>query len=132
MVISSGLNINARNFNAELNKARKKVEYGVEVFYTQPVLSENAIENIKIAKRELKAKIMGGIIPIVSHRNALFMNEEISGINVEQDIIEAYENLSREEAGELAVKMSLEFMKKIENIVDGRSEERRVGKECRS
>ena len=119
MVISSGLNINARNFNAELNKARKKVEYGVEVFYTQPVLSENAIENIKIAKRELKAKIMGGIIPIVSHRNALFMNEEISGINVEQDIIEAYENLSREEAGELAVKMSLEFMKKIENIVDG-------------
>jgi len=119
MIISSGLNINARNFNAELNKARKKVEYGVEVFYTQPVLSENAIENIKVAKRELKAKIMGGIIPIVSHRNALFMNEEIAGINVEQDIIEAYKDLSREEASQLAVKMSLEFMEKIEDIVDG-------------
>ncbi len=119
MVISSGLNINAKNFLAELNKARKKVENGVEVFYTQPVLSENAIENIKIAKKELKAKIMGGIIPIVSHRNAVFMNEEISGINVDEKIIAAYENLTREEAAELAVSMSLEFIEQIEEYVDG-------------
>lgn len=119
MVISSGLNINARNFNAELSKARKKVEFGVEVFYTQPVLSERAVENLDLAKRELKAKIMGGIIPIVSHRNAVFMNEEINGISVEKEVIDAYDGLSKEEASELAVRMSLEFMKKIENIIDG-------------
>lgn len=119
MVISSGLNINARNFSLELNKARKKVDNGVEVFYTQPVLSDDAIENLKLAKKELNVKIIGGIIPIVSHRNAVFMNEEISGINVGQKIIDAYENLTREEASILAVDMSVDFLHRIEDFVDG-------------
>lgn len=119
MVISAGLNINARNFELELNKARKKVEFGVEVFYTQPVISEAAIENLKIAKRELRAKIMGGIIPIVSYRNAVFMNEEISGIRVAEDIIEMYKDITKEEASKLAVDISLDFMNRIEDVVDG-------------
>lgn len=119
MIISSGLNINARNFENELNKAIKKVESGVEVFYTQPVLSDVAYENLKKAKQTLNAKIMGGVIPIVSHRNAVFMNEEISGIKVSQEIIDSYEGLDREEASKLGVKLSLEIMEKIENTVDG-------------
>ncbi|MDY4128285.1 hypothetical protein, partial [Peptostreptococcus porci] len=51
--------------------------------------------------------------------NAVFMNEEISGINVDEKIIAAYENLTREEAAKLAVSMSLEFIEQIEEYVDG-------------
>ncbi|SFE95162.1 hypothetical protein [Peptostreptococcus sp. D1] len=47
------------------------------------------------------------------------MNEEISGINVDEKIIVAYENLTREEAAELAVSMSLEFIEQIEEYIDG-------------
>lgn len=119
MVISAGLNINARNFELELNKAIKKVECGVEVFYTQPVVSENAVKNLKVAKETLRAKIMGGIIPIVSHRNAVFMNEEISGIRISEEIIKKYEGKTKEECTHLAVDISLDFMKKIEGYIDG-------------
>lgn len=119
MVISAGLNINARNFELELNKAIKKVECGVEVFYTQPVVSENAVKNLKKAKETLRAKIMGGIIPIVSHRNAVFMNEEISGIRISDEIIKKYEGKTKEECTHLAVDISLDFMKKIEEYIDG-------------
>ncbi|MEG0250707.1 MAG: bifunctional homocysteine S-methyltransferase/methylenetetrahydrofolate reductase [Peptostreptococcus sp.] len=119
MMISSGLNINARNFAMELEKAKKKEEAGVEVFFTQAILSEKAIENLDWAKKVLKSKVMGGIIPIVSYRNAVFMNEEISGISVGKKIIEKYNGVSKEKASRLAVEISLEFMRKIEDKVDG-------------
>lgn len=119
MMISSGLNINAINFAMELEKAKKKEESGVVVFFTQAILSKQAIENLILAKKVLKSKIIGGIIPIVSYRNAIFMNEEISGISIEKEIIEKYKGKSKEKSDKLAVEISLEFMKRIEDKVDG-------------
>lgn len=119
MMISSGLNVNARNFAIELEKAKNKELAGVEVFFTQVIASERAIKNLIWAKKELKSKIMGGIIPIISYRNAIFMNEEISGISIENEIIEKYKGKSKEKSDKLAVEISLEFMKRIEDKVDG-------------
>lgn len=75
-LICAALNINAVNFKAELEKAKKKEKQGVTAFMSQPVLSKQAYENLKQAKQELTSKIFGGIIPIVSHRNAVYMNNE--------------------------------------------------------
>ena len=88
-------------------------------FLTQPVLTEQALQNLKRAKKELNAKILGGIIPIVSYRNACFMSNEISGINVSEEIIKLYENVTKEEATELAVKVSTKVAEKIKDYVDG-------------
>lgn len=117
--ISGALNVNARNFDVQLKHAKKKIENGVNMFLTQPILTEQAVENLKIARRELPVKILGGIIPIVSYKNACFMNNEISGINVSEEIIEMYKDISREEATKLAIKISTETAKKIEPYVDG-------------
>lgn len=117
--ICAALNINAINFEAQLNQAKKKIENGVSVFLTQPVLTKEAVENLKLAKKTLDAKILGGIIPVVSYRNACFMNNEISGINVSQEIIDLYKDVSKEEATELAVKTSVKISKEIAPYVDG-------------
>jgi methionine synthase / methylenetetrahydrofolate reductase (NADH) len=117
--ICAALNVNSRNFDAQLKHAQRKIENGVTMFLTQPILTEAAFENLKRAKETLSAKILGGIIPIVSHRNACFMNNEISGINVSEEIIEQYEGKEREEASVLAVEISNEIAKKISPYVDG-------------
>ena len=117
--IYGALNVNAVNFESELRKAQRKVESGVNAFLTQPVLTERAVENIKKAHEVLEAKILGGIIPVVSYRNACFMNNEISGITVADDIIERYKDLDKEAASELAVEISLEMIDKIREYVDG-------------
>ena len=117
--IYGAININAANFDAQLIRAKKKVENGVSVLFTQPVLSEEAFNNLKRIKKELDVKVLGGIIPIVSHRNACFMNNEISGINVSEEIINMYEGLEREEASNLAVKISVDIASKISKYVDG-------------
>ncbi len=117
--ICGALNLNVRNFNNQLAHAKKKIENGVTMFLTQPILTEQALENLKLARKELPAKILGGIIPIVSYRNACFMNNEISGINVSEKIIEQYKELSKEEASKLAIKISTEIAKEIYPYVDG-------------
>ncbi len=60
--IGGALNINARNFDLELKRAKKKEEAGISVFYTQPVISHEAVENLKKARKELKGYIMGGLM----------------------------------------------------------------------
>lgn len=117
--ICGALNVNARNFQAQLKQAKKKIENGVNMFLTQPVLTKEALENLKIAREELPVKILGGIIPIVSYRNACFMNSEISGINVSEEIIEMYKDVTKEEASRLAVEISTKTAKDIAPYVDG-------------
>lgn len=117
--ICAALNVNARNFNSQLAHAKNKMENGVNMFLTQPILTEQAFENLKIARERLGAKILGGIIPIVSYKNACFMNNEISGINISEEIIDSYKGVTKEEAGKLAVKISCEIAKKIYPYVDG-------------
>ncbi|MEQ8174659.1 MAG: bifunctional homocysteine S-methyltransferase/methylenetetrahydrofolate reductase [Syntrophomonadaceae bacterium] len=117
--ICAALNVNARNFNSQLQRAHKKIDSGVSMFLTQPVLSQQAVENLRTARQELPVRILGGILPLVSHRNACFVDNEISGINVAAEIIERYRDLSKEETGRLAVEISTEMAIAISSYVDG-------------
>ena len=82
-------------------------------------LTQQALDNLKLAHETLKGKILGGIIPMVSHRNALFMNSEVAGITVDPEIISRYEGLDRAAGEELAVKISTAVAEAIEPYVDG-------------
>lgn len=117
--IFGALNLNVRNFHMQLKLAQEKEENGACGFFTQPVLTAQALENLKLARETLKGKILGGIIPVVSHRNALFMNSEIAGITVDEKIIRLYEGADREKGEELAVTVSAAIARKIAPYVDG-------------
>lgn len=119
MNIGAALNINANKFDLEIKRAQAKEKAGVNVFYTQPAISRTAVENLKIARKELKSYIMGGVMPIVSYKNALFMNSEASGIRLDDEIIERYKGLEREAASRLAVEITSDFMRQIADDVDG-------------
>ncbi len=117
--IFGALNLNALNFDRQLALAREKEECGVSGFLTQPVHSRQALENLKLARRELKGKILGGIFPIVSHRNACFLNNEVSGMHVCEEITALYLNKDREEAEALAVAISARIAREIAPYTDG-------------
>ena len=114
------LNVNALNFDVQLRLAKGKLERGIIGFLTQPILTEQAFENLKRAREELGgAYILGGIIPVVSAKNARFMDSEINGIRVDETITQMYEGKNRGEGEELAVTISAEIAKRIAPYVDG-------------
>jgi homocysteine S-methyltransferase len=117
--VFGALNLNAHNFEMQLALAVEKEECGVSGFLTQPVLSQQALDNLKLARQTLKGKILGGIYPVVSHRNACFLNNEIAGIHVCDEIISLYEGKDREAAEELAVTISAQVAQAIAPYTDG-------------
>ena len=117
--IYGALNLNARNFAVQLKLAQEKEDCGVVGFLTQPVLSQEALENLKLARKALHGKILGGIFPVVSHRNACFLNNEIAGMRVCDEIVALYEGLDREAAEELAVRISARVAAEIAPYTDG-------------
>lgn len=117
--IFGALNLNAVNFDLQLARAKDKLAHGMDGFLTQPVHSERALENLKAAREELDTKILGGLMPIVSHRNACYMNSEIAGISISEDIVAMYEGLDRDSASRLAVSLTTDFARRMSDYVDG-------------
>ncbi|MGI5985117.1 MAG: bifunctional homocysteine S-methyltransferase/methylenetetrahydrofolate reductase, partial [Oscillospiraceae bacterium] len=62
---------------------------------------------------------LGGVMPIVSHRNACYMNSEIAGISVCDEIVQRYEGLDKEQASKLAVSLTTEIAQSMSDYVDG-------------
>ena len=121
MTVFGALNLNARNFDVELRRAMEKLENGMSGFLTQPVLSAQAVENLRKARQTLgeRAKILAGIMPVVSQRNAIFMENEINGIHVEEDIIQRFAGLDREQGEALGLEVSMQMAREALPYADG-------------
>ena len=121
MTVFGALNLNARNFEVELRRAGEKLENGMSGFLTQPVLSEQAVENLRHTRETLgeRAKILAGIMPVVSQRNAIFMENEVNGIHVAEEIMEAFAGLDREQGEALGLEISLKMAREALPYADG-------------
>lgn len=121
MTVFGALNLNARNFEVELRRAVEKLENGMSGFLTQPVLSAQAVENLRKARQTLgeRAKILVGIMPVVSQRNAIFMENEINGIHVEEDTIQRFAGLDREQGEALGLEVSMQMAREALPYADG-------------
>lgn len=113
------LDVNARNFEVQLSLAKEKEQCGMEGFLTQPVFSKRALENLKRARNELSGSLYGGILPIVSYKNACFLQNEISGMDIPSDLAARYQGLDRTQSEELALQICIQTAKTMEEWVDG-------------
>ena len=77
------------------------------------------MENLRRAREVLRGKLLGGIFPIISHKNAVFLNNEVAGVRVPEDIVARDEGKSREEAEDLAVELSVRFAREMADCTDG-------------
>ena len=64
-------------------------------------------------------RLLAGILPVVSQRNALFMENEVSGIHVAPEIIERYTGLDRAEGEALGLELSVEMARAALPFADG-------------
>ena len=118
--VCGGLNINAVRFDSELDRAKEKMDCGMSAFLTQPVLSEQAALHLERARDELRgAKLIGGLFPVVSEKNARFLQSEVHGITVDEAVVRAYAGLDRAQGEDMAVRLCREAASRILPFVDG-------------
>lgn len=114
------LNYHGANPDAIIERMKRKAEAGCGYFLTQPVYTEEDVERLTYIKEHIDTKIMCGIMPLVSYKNATFVKNEMPGIHVSDEIVNRYrEDMTREEAEEVAIELSVEIAAKLYDIADG-------------
>lgn len=114
------INQGRRNFEVELGRVKKKMAAGASFFLTQPVSSRDGAERLRKIKEETGARILCGIMPFVSLKNALFMKNEMTGIDVTDEVLSRYrEDMTREEGEQAGIALAKEVIAMTEDFVDG-------------
>lgn len=120
MIYGGALNPNLTHVDKIIKRIKRKQEAGAKYLLTQPVYNEKAINNLKMIKENTDIKILGGIMPIVSYRNAQFLNNEIAGIEIPDDVCNMFsKDMTREEAENVGVRVAVDMALNIKEIVDG-------------
>lgn len=117
--IGAALNVNAMQFEHELKRAQRKIENGAGFLLSQPIFSDQAARNFSLAKNRLKCKILAGILPIASYKNALFLNNEVSGIDIPEEVLDEIKDKNPSEAANISIRYSLSIINKISECCDG-------------
>lgn len=111
MFFGGALNQNGAKLDKIADRMKRKMEAGCRFFLTQPVYSEEEIERLSWLQKSTGAKILIGIMPLISYRNAQFIKNEMPGIFVPDEVLQQYaEDASREEWEETAIKISGEVI----------------------
>lgn len=114
------INQNRLNTRFETDRIKRKMEAGAEFFLTQPVFSRQQAQVLRAMKAETGATILVGVMPLVSRRNALFMKNEMAGIEIPDEIIERYgENATRQEGEECGIQIAREILGYTDDFADG-------------
>ena len=114
------LNQGRKNLDAEIRRMEKKIEAGASYFLTQPIFSIEETERIRKIKKEVDTRILCGIMPLVSYRNACFIRNDVTGIQVPEQVIQAFDpGMSKEQGEETGVRIARQMMEELKDVADG-------------
>jgi len=117
--IGGALNINSTNFEIELERAKRKIQSGAQFLLTQSAFSDKSIENLRLAKERLDCKLLVGIMPLAGYKNAVFINNEVPGIEIPDALIRLFKDKTPEQSEDISVKFCTEIARKASAFCDG-------------
>jgi homocysteine S-methyltransferase len=104
----------AGDMDRELERMRKKIEAGADFFQTQVVYDAGKTIRFLKAARELEKPILTGVMPLKSVKMARFMDKNVDGIDVPEEVIGRMEN-----EGATGIEITCDFIKEIIEYTDG-------------
>lgn len=122
MVCGVGLNPCALSAEYELTHYGDKVKAGAEFVITQPVFDPAAFCKFldEAEARYGKLPVIAGVWPLVSYKNAEFMQNEIPGVEIPQEIMERMRKVTGKEEGVAeGIQIAQEMVRGIRHRVAG-------------
>lgn len=118
--IGVGVNPGAIDLDYEIRRFEWKVKAGAEYAITQPVFDNEIFFEFMKRVRHFEIPIIAGVWPLVSVRNAEFMNNEVPGASVPEHIMKRmYATNSKEEAREVGLEIARETIREIKSEIAG-------------
>ena len=115
------LNLNPLDPEQESKNLRRKLAAGADFLLTQPVyrpeLAESFLKYYQDKYGPLQAPILAGVLPLYSARHAAFLQNEVPGISIPEEILQGLQGTSP--AGSEGVRIALELIERIRPWASG-------------
>lgn len=122
MLIGVGANPVAVEIEREVERYFRKIDAGAEYAITQPIFEADLLLRFldRISKYDQKIFVIAGLYPLISFRNADFMNRHVPGVSVPESILERLSKCKTKEDGfKTGVDITCEIRDRIADAVSG-------------
>jgi len=111
----------ANPLEPQLIKFEKKIEAGAEFIQTQAVYDLDNFKSFMDYARQFPVKILAGIILLTSAAMARFMNKNVAGVRVPQELIDEMASAPKGRALEKGIQICGRMIRRLreENLCDG-------------
>jgi homocysteine S-methyltransferase len=120
--IGVGVNPGHLDLDYELRRLDWKVKAGAEYAITQPVFDAAVLERFLVRIADMRLPVVAGIWPLLSYRNAQFMNNEVPGVSVPDDVMERMRiasDRSKEDGLREGIAIARETLERVRDRVAG-------------
>ena len=117
--LGATVNPGAEPLEPQIMKMEKKVRAGAEFFQTQAVFEVDKFANFCEEVKYLKVPVMAGIVLLKSPGMAKFMNANVAGIHVPDEIIDELAGVAKEKRVEKSLEISARLMKGLKGLCRG-------------
>lgn len=117
--IGAVVNPGADPLEPQIIKMVKKVEAGAEFFQTQAIYEVDKFADFMKKVKHLKVPVMAGIVFLKSPAMAKFMNENVAGIHVPDEIIDELAAVPKEKRVQKSLEISARLIKELKDLCQG-------------
>lgn len=119
-VIGVGADPTALDRERELRRFAEKLDAGAEFVITQPMFDADALLRFLDQLPESPVKILAGVWPLASYRNALFLRNEVPGVTVPDAIMARMESMTeKEDQRRMGIEIAREIVAQVRHRVQG-------------
>jgi len=110
----------AESLDPQLFKMEKKIKAGIEFFQTQAVYEVDKFEKFMRKVKEFGVPVYVGIVVLKGAGMAKFMNENVAGINVPDNLIEELKkDKEKTKSGQTGVEIAARLIKDLKPLCQG-------------
>ncbi len=113
------VNPGADPIEPQLMKMEKKIEAGAEFFQTQAVYEPARFEAFMKEAEKFGVPVMVGIVPLKSAGMAKYMNNNVAGVHVPDEMIQKMADTPKEQRKEVSAAMAADLIKEMKPMCQG-------------
>ena len=122
ILIGVGANPCAVDLEREIERYFRKIDAGAEFAITQPVFDDEALLRFldRVERHSRSIPVIAGIWPLVSYKNAEFMNNEVPGVVVPREVMDRMARCrSKDEGHRVGIEIARKIIERISPRVAG-------------
>ena len=103
----------------QIIKMEKKIKAGAQFFQTQAVYDVEMFKQFMEKVKHLNVPVLVGIVLLKSAGMAKFMNANVAGVNVPQNLIDEIKSVSKEDRPKKAIEIAGRLIKELKPLCQG-------------